>query len=290
MKKHVSGIYIESEYITFVQADRDSGAITAVEVIPLDNSLAGDKPVLSGLKELKSTGALKGGAPVWFAFQSEQALFFNTPVSPDVEDIHEALSWELTCRTDETPESFNFSAVSLSDNRALGFAYRSKDIVRYQKLLSKIGVKPKCLSVDTVSLVNLLEKNHGSKKETILFYASAPVSSVIYVKDGFLWDVRMIYGIEDSISADELVPQFLRARNELRELWDIHDELLTKMTGSLISNLQIRSELAKALPNCYELNCFENVGNETGIDEETLLKYNSIVSVATGLALSGVSL
>jgi len=289
MKKSSCGIYIESEYITCVRADNQSGSILTVEVIPLDSSLPEEKSVLAGLKQLKSSGSLKRGEPVLFAFQSEQSLFFQTPISSDIDDLHEALSWELTCRTDESPSNFSFSAVPLNNGAALGFAYRSSDVNRYLKMLGKIGVKPKALSVDTVSLVNLLEKNYGANKETILFYASVPVSSVIYVKDGNLTDIRMIYGIEEQMTPSELVPLFLNARNELREVWDIHDELLTKMTGSLISNVQIRSELVKSLPNCYDLDCFEKVANETGTDTETLITYSPVIAVAMGLALSGVN-
>jgi len=288
MKKSATGIYIESEYISLVRADRESGGITTVEVIPLDNSLSEDKAIHDGLKQLKSSGAIKRGEPIWFAFQSEQSIFFQTEYSPEVADVHETLSWELTCRTDEPIENFSFSAVPLGDNRALGLAYRTSDVARYTKMLAKVGIKPKALSVDFVSLVNLLEANHGANKETILFFASVPSSSVIYVRDGKLWDIRMIYGIEESTTPDELVPLFLHARNELRERWDIHDELLTKMTGSLVANPQIRSELARALPNCYELNCFETVPNETGSDAEKLSAYTAVVAVAAGLALSGV--
>ncbi len=288
MKKSACGIYIESEYITLVRADRESGGITAVEVISLDSSLVHGKRILAGLKQLKASGSVKRGEPVWFAFQSEQSIFFQTQIDSNVEDIHESLSWELMCRTDESPEKFAFSAISLSEDRALGLAQRIEDVQKYTKLLAKIGIKPHALTIDVVALVNLLEKNYGGNKETILFYASAPVSSVIYVKDGLLWDVRMIYGIEESMTPSELVPLFLRARNELRDVWDIHDELLTKMTGSLVSNQQIRAELAKALPNCYELNCFEMVENKTGSDTEALSAYNPVVAVAAGLALSGV--
>lgn len=288
MIKSASGIYIESQYITLVRANQETGGIEAIEVIPLDGTISAEKAQLTGLKQLKSSGSLKRGEPVSFAFQSEQSIFFQTSISPNAQDLHEALSWELTCRTDESPDKFAFSAVPLGDDHSLGLAYRDEDVQKYTKLLAKIGVKPQVLSVDVVALVNLLEKNYGGIKETILFYVAEPVSSVIYIKDGLLWDVRMIYGIDKSMSPADLVPQLLRSRNELRELWDIHDDLLTKMTGSLIANAQVRSELAKALPNCYELNCFESVANETGIEMADLTTYNPVIAVAAGLALSGV--
>lgn len=288
MKKNACGIYFESEYITLVRADRDSGGFTAVEVVPLDCSLVHEKRFSAGLKQLKASGSLVRGEPVWFAFQSEQSIFFQAELADQVEDIHEMLSWELMCRTDEPAENFSFSAVPLGENRALGFAQRTEDVQKYTKLLGKVGVKPQVLSVDVVALVNLLEKNYGENKETILFYASSPVSSVIYVRDGLLWDVRMIYGIEDTTTPAELIPLFLRARNELRDLWDIPDQLLTKMTGSLVSNHHIRAEMASLLPNCYELNCFEMVENKTGSDTNTLSAYNPVAAVAAGLALSGV--
>ncbi len=288
MSKSVGGIYIEYEYVTFVRVDAETGGITNTEIIALDTSSSPEKSVIEGLKELKDSKTFIKGEPVYFAFQSEQTISFQSELAPEVEDIHEALSWELLSRTDLPLNSFSFVTIPLGTDRALGMAQPQLEIKKNLKLLKKVGIKPAGLSLPVVSLVNLMEINYGVGKETVLFHVSAPTSFIIYVRDGMLWDVRMVYGIDETVSSEELVPLILSEFSQLKKRWSINNELLTKMSGSLITNAQIKAELVKALPNCYELNCFEKIENNTGNDLETILKFNPTVSVAAGLALSGV--
>ncbi len=285
----VSGLYIEREYITLVRADQDTGGISNMEIVPLDTDVTYDKSVIEGLKQLKKSGSLLKGEKVFFAFQSEQSILFQTKLAPEVDDIHEAMSWELLNRTDQPLDSFTFVTLPLEESRAFGIAQDYSDVKKHLKYLKKVGIKPAGLSVPVVSLVNLLEMNYGAGKETILFNISAPCSSVIYIKDGVLWDVQMIYGLDESTSPKELVDMLLEELAELKRKWSVPAELLTRMTGSLITNAQMKAEIVKALPNCYELNCFELVKNNTGNDLNTISMYNPIVSIAAGLAVSGVA-
>jgi len=286
----VSGLYIEREYITLVRADRDTGGISNMEIVPLDTDTPYDQSIFEGLKQLKQSGSLIKGEPVHFSFQSEKTIFFQSELAPEVDDIHEAMSWELLNRTDQSLDSFTFVSLPLEDNRALGIAQDYSDVKKHIKLLKKVGIKPTSLSVPSVGLVNLLEANYGAGKETILFNISSPCSSVIYIKNGVLWDVHMIYGLDESTSPKELLSMLLEGLSELKCKWDVQDELLTRMTGSLVTNTAIKDEIEKALPNCYELNCFELVVNNTGNDMNTISMYNPIVSTAAGLAVSGVAL
>lgn len=285
MSNTVSGIYIEYEYISFVRVDKDSGAIVTTENIPLDTMIPHEKSVAEGLKQLKIS--LKKGEPVYFSFQSAQTIIFQTEISPLVEDVHEALSWELLSRTDEELDKFSFVTLTLGDDRALGIAQPQEEIKKYLKLLKKVGVRPRGVSLNIIGLMNLMELNYGTGKETVLFHVSAPTSFIIYVRDGMLWDVRMIYGLDEAVTSEELVPSLMNGLAELKNIWNINDELLTKMSGALLSNQKIKRDLVQGLPNCYELNCFEKIPDETGNDENTNSRLNPVVSVAAGLALSG---
>lgn len=289
MSDTLSGVYIEYEYITLVRVAQESGAIENMEIVPLDTMESHEKSVLEGLRQLKKSGTFIKGEPVHVAFQSEQTIFFQTELSPLVEDVHEAMSWELMNRTDLPLDQFTFVSIALGENRAMGVAQPISEVKRYTNLLKKVGLKPASLGLNLISIVNLMEVNYGAGKETILFHVSAPTSYVIYVKDGMLWDVRLIYGLDEAVTPDELVPQLIAALTDLKRSWNISDELLTKMSGSLISNVQVRTDLVKYLPNCYELNCFERIENQTGNDTDTIMKFNPIVSVAAGLAISEVA-
>jgi hypothetical protein len=289
MSNHIGGLYIEHEYITFVKVDDESGEIVSMEVIPLDTSFEShEESIIDGLKQLKESESLEKKGKINFAYQSEQCVYFRTIIDSEIEDIYEQMSWELMVRVDAPIESFTIGTIpSLDNSSAFAVAQPIKTNKKYLSYLKKIGVKPKILSNVVISLANLLEQNYGANQETVLFYVSAPTSYVIYIKGGELWDTRSLYAIEEGVTPHEIVPKLMIALNDLKKRWDINDHLLTKMTGSLISDPSMKAEIVKLLPNCYEVNCFERIKNGTGIDLETVASYNSIISVAAGLALQG---
>lgn len=286
MNKTVKGLYFQPDSITIVSADRQSGAFLDISRVILDPTVPPEERVILGLKHLKSTNMIKRSDFLSFSYQTEQMIYFQTKFDSSV-DEHEMLSWELTNRTDRNPSDFSFAIIPIDTDRAVGIAYPHIETDVYIKALKKVGFKASSLSPDFTAIVNLCEHAHGSTKDTIIFHAASPVSTAICIKEGRLWDVRMMYEIDPLISPADYSAILKQTMDELQQTWDIPNGILTKITGSMISDKTFKAELLRSMPNCYELNCLENCINETGLSDSELEEFNSYIAVAAGLTIVG---
>ncbi len=296
--KTISGLDIQSEYMSVAQYSPEENAVLLVAIQPASINPGTDlgEQITDDLKELRSKFKFTS-ADIVCALPSEYAAVKHLQIDIDDTTPEETLKWELGQNLVSNIDEYVFD---FQENRQkapklkdfLAVAYRQETVAGISNALRKVKLNPVVIDLDIFGLVNVFEANYQDKLEfpSVIIHSESDKTKIILCKNGEFVDFECFIhdtNISDPYSFSE------RARIELDKLLSINYSILEGnpvgiyLTGSMYAHEQHSEVLISKLGNGELLDPFRNVGCRIGVDENQLQAVKTQLAVAVGLAYRG---
>lgn len=296
--KIISGLDIQSEYMSVAQYSHDENAVLLVAIQPVSLTGGADigEQLSDDIKELKTN--FKFSSPdIVCSIPSECAIIKRLPVEIDEENPDEVLEWELSQQVIGSIDEyvFDFQEIGLRNDNAkdyLTVAYR-KDII--DGIVAKFkGVKlnPYIVDLDIFALVNVFEANYRDRiaNPALIIHGENDKTKLVLTANGNFIDHECFDYANGSLEVRSYIE---RLRNETDRFLGLNSSAIENssvnlfLTGALFGQPGYSDGVIATFGNGELLNPFRKIGCRVGVDEEKMQSYMTQLAVAVGLAYRG---
>lgn len=293
----ISGISINSNYISLVTADLQEAIIQNMSIQPLDVDIEDSWERLeAGLTTLFDEAKLKG-ENIAVSLPAEFAIIKVFDVDPQEEDLDEFLEWELSQQIVGNLEDYVFDYERLKipgegeTNKFFVTAYRKNAVDKIVKLLKSKKQHPIIVEPDIFSLINIYELNYSEylADPTLIIFCELNTIKVVLTKDGHFIDLHTKTLEEESSFSDELkklCDHILQINQEVIQ----QGPLKVVFSGDFFSEEENVNSLKELYPNSEILSPFNKIKDLSGWSDEYQQKYLPRLPIAVGLAIRDADL
>ncbi|NLG16157.1 MAG: pilus assembly protein PilM [Fibrobacter sp.] len=296
--RYISGLDIQSDYISVAQYSSEQDAVLLIAIQPISAAKSPDlltnaETELRGLKN-----KFKFHSPnVVCSIPSEYAIIKHLCVDSDEPDLREAVQWEIAQQVIGTVEqySFDFEECRNPDDdsrRVLAAAYRNDSVRNLSSMLKNVKLNPVVLDLDIFALINVYEANYKENLhfDTVLVHSEGEKTKLVLTKNGQYLDCEIFEYEYDSLEPATYLQRLQGEINRFASINNIDDGegiLRVMFSGSLFSQQEYRASARGFMGSGEILNPFRIISCKAGIDGERLAQYSPQLAVAVGLALRG---
>ena len=293
----ISGLDIQSEYLTVAQYNADEHAVMLVAIQPLDGAAGGitSGSVSAELGTLKSKFKF-GAAPINCSLAGEYAVIKKVPVEYQEKDIESALQWELGQHIIGSVEEYAFDYQHCGTGSGgleeyLVVAYRKDKVEAFAAELKRHKLICGVVDLDLFALINVFEANYpeAAPRPAVLLHAESTRAKLVVTGGGSYID-HEIFSYDDSPDPHTMAGRITEETQRLCTVAGLQESgagLPLYATGSLFAQAGYIETVQSITGTIAPLNPFRKVGCRVGVDNEQLNMYIPQLAVAVGCALQG---
>ncbi|NLD98819.1 MAG: pilus assembly protein PilM [Fibrobacter sp.] len=296
--RFISGIDIQSDYISIAQYSPDENAVLSVAIQPVTGTAKGLwENAGHEFKRLKQ--AFKFHSPdVVCSVPMEYAILKHIEAETAVADPEELIEWELSQQIIGSIEeySYDYQECSLKNSENckdfLAVAYRNETIRNLTAMLKGYKLNPGIVDLDVFALINVFEINYPEYKSvpSIIIHGEADKTKIIFTLEGMYLDGGCI---EHSKSIETPMQYSGIVNTEINRILSFNNAFTGQpgiglfFTGSLLSQQDFADAVA-AIYGCGQLlSPFRKIECRVGGQGDKMREHASKLAVAVGLALRG---
>lgn len=293
----ISGISINSNYITIAKADQDEGVVLNMSIQPLDYDIDDLwERIGDGFTNLFDDLKLKG-ENVAVSLPAEFAIINIFEADLDEENYDEFLNWELSQHIvgDVEDYAFDYERINIpgenDSNKFFLTAYRKDSVDIVSRLLKGKKQHPVVVEPDAFSLINIFEMNYKDilADPTLIVFSEVDSLKIILTKDGHYVDMhnkKIEEGVSWSEELKKLCEHIIKMNSNTVQQGDLKvfysgDDFSEEENVNTIKDLYDQAEI---------LNPFNKIKNLSGWNEDDLQKYLPRLAIAVGLAVRDAEL
>lgn len=246
------------------------------------------------LKEFKIPGE-----NIVSSLPGEYAIIKKIVLESDVDEINDAIEWELSQQIIGSIDDYVYDYQRLTDTPDENFqnflvvGYRNAAIDRMTKLLKSKKLNPIIIDLDIFALINVYEINYDDKLTipALIIFSDALKTKLILTVNGNFVDIEIfdhteeIQTIEHFISTLNVNIKKLFANNT--GFGDIGG-IQSYLTGSYFSKPETAEAVLGKLKNCEVLFPFRKITCSAGMEDDKLREFSPQLAVSVGLALRDI--
>ena len=195
-KKYLSGLDIQSDYMSIAQYSPQENAVLSVAIQPFSVDKGGDSWECAEQELKKLKNKFKFYSPeVACSLPSEHAIIKHIQLESEETEVGELLKWELAQQIigpiDEY--SFDFQECTSEDGNLKNYltvAFRNTLVERFLILLKGMKLNPQVIDLDAFAIINTFEANyreriytpavivHGESEKTKIFLPAMGTISI----------------------------------------------------------------------------------------------------------------
>ncbi len=295
--KLISGLDIQSDYLTIAQYAEDENAVVLVAIQPI-NCDEGVSALEAAAKELdilikrfKFTNAC-----INCSLPGDYAIVKKVPVDPEEKSVHRALSWELGQHIVGSLDEYVFDYESCGKSadgidEYLIVAYRKGEVDNLTGFLKRRKLTPGVVDIDLFSLINVFEANYPDYREqpALILHAETEKAKMVITHHGKYID-HQCFDYTSRIDPNTFAGLLNRERIRLCSFATLSKQV-TSIPIFACGGLFVRKEFletsAVAAGNVEVLNPFRKIKCRVSMDNERLSTYIARLPLAVGLSLRG---
>ena len=298
-QSYISGLDIQSDYLTIAQYSPEEHAVMLVAIQPLSVSDGnGASGAVSNELSLLKNKFKFSAAGINCALPCEHAIIKKIPVDHGEKDIDGALRWELEQHIIGIVDDYVFdyqqcgtAAAGSTLNDYLVVAYRKKKIENLRQLLKHSKLTLNIVDLDIFALINVFEINYPEyiEQPAIIVHGEGEKATLLLTHQSGYIDHEVIeypFGVDPQVFSGQL-----KTAAERLVLFANLSGGLTGIpvfvTGSIFSHEGFLVSAGSFLGDVSMLQPFRKVGCRIGADDEQLAAYIAQLGVAVGLAVRG---
>lgn len=298
-KKYLSGLDIQSDYMSIAQYSPVENAVLSVAIQPFSTGNGVDIWESAGQELKKLKGKFKFYSPdIACSLPTEYAVIKHIQVESDEPDVGALIEWELAQQIIGSIDeySYDFQKNSTDENNNfvnyLTVAFRNSHVERFSTLLRATKLHPQVIDLDVFAIINTYEANYRERIYTpaVIVHGESEKTKIILTRNGMYLDMECFYYPFESMNAEAYserlqaeINRFLAFNNKI----DAQPRVSLYLTGSLFTDADYRNAVCAKMGSGELLYPFRKVGCRIAIDNDQLMTYAPQLSVAVGLALRG---
>lgn len=297
LKKYLSGLDIQSDYMSIAQYSSQENAVLSVAIQPLSTEDGGDNWECAGAELKKLKGKFKFYSPdVACSLPTEFAVIKHMQVEHDEADIQGYIEWELSQQIIGSLDEYTFDFQQNGEDAAfksyLTVAFRNAYVDRFSTLLKGMKLHPQVIDLDVFAIINTFEANYRERIYTpaVIVHGENEKTKIILTRNGTYLDLECFNYPYESMGAVEYAERLQTEINRflaLNSTIDVQPRMSLYLTGSLFTQMEYRESVCSKMGSGELLYPFRKVGCRISIDNDQLMVYAPQLSVAVGLALRG---
>jgi Tfp pilus assembly PilM family ATPase len=297
-KKYLSGLDIQSDYMSIAQYSLQENAVLSVAIQPFSVDKGGDSWECAEQELKKLKNKFKFYSPeVACSLPSEHAIIKHIQLESEETEVGELLKWELAQQIigpiDEY--SFDFQECTSEDGNLKNYltvAFRNTLVERFLILLKGMKLNPQVIDLDAFAIINTFEANYRERIYTpaVIVHGESEKTKIILTRNGDYIDMDCFCYTYESLNAETYSMQLQSEINRflaMNKKIDCQPRVSLYFTGSLFSQVEFRDAVFAKMGNGELLYPFRKIGCRIAIDSDQLMTYAPQLAVAVGLALRG---
>jgi Tfp pilus assembly PilM family ATPase len=297
-RKYLSGLDIQSDYMSIAQYSPQQNAVLSVAIQPFSVNKGGDcwECAEQELKKLKNR--FKFYSPeVACSLPSEQAIIKHIQLDSEEARVDELIEWELAQQIIGSIDEYSIDFQECSSEEGnlknyLTVAFRNVLVERFMTLLKGMKLHPQVIDLDAFAIINTFEANYRERIYTpaVIVHGESEKTKIILTRNGDFVDMDCFSYAYENLNAESYSMQLQSEINRLLALnqrIDVQPRVSLYFTGSLFSQVEFRDAIFEKMGNGELLYPFRKVDCRIAIDSDQLMTYAPQLAVAVGLALRG---
>jgi Tfp pilus assembly PilM family ATPase len=297
-RKYLSGLDIQSDYMSIAQYSPQENAVLSVVIQPFSVDKGADcwECAEQELKKLKNKFRFYS-PEVACSLPSEHAIIKHIQLESVQTEVDELIEWELAQQIIEPIDEYSFDFQECSSEEGdlknyLTVAFRNTLVERFSILLKAMKLNPAIIDLDAFAIINTFEANYRERLYTpaVIVHGESEKTKIILTRNGDYIDMDCFNYPYESLNADTYSMQLQSEINRLLALnqkIDVQPRVGLYFTGSLFSQVEFRDAVLAKMGNGELLYPFRKIGCRIAIDSDQLMTYAPQLAVAVGLALRG---
>ncbi len=297
-KKYLSGLDIQSDYMSIAQYSAQENAVLSVAIQPFSIDKRADSWECAEQELKKLKNKFRFYSPqVACSLPSEHAIIKHIQIETEETEVDELIKWELAQQMigpiDEY--SFDFQECIKEDGNLKNYltvAFRNTLVDRFVMLLKGMKLYPQIIDLDAFAIINTFEVNYRERIYTpaVIVHGESEKTKMILTRNGDYIDMDCFSYTYESLSAETYS---MKLQSEINRLLafnpkiDCQSRISLYFTGSLFSQMDFRDAVSSKMGNGELLYPFRKIGCRIAIDSDQLMTYAPQLAVAVGLALRG---